>query len=1128
MHSTGAVAVSLGASPATGRVRAAVHKQPFAAMDTRGGAAGRGSVYAMDKARAWEENGVSKAVRVFIGTSNTAWMQRHQRWWVRTAEKLDKTSTGRRRLRRSLGAAGSSGDLLAAVAGGREDAEGAYGSSGQAAGGWSSESADSLSDSGSESASSDELEGAGDLDLDVGAGVGVAGLMTPQSSGVAAGAGVGGPRAKSTVPMPALADSPTREQHGVPPTPATAPAERGLRGERRSADLRGERRSADLTRVAGETARRRSSLSAIRAFFHRGDRKPASGGETGETGEAREAASALRGRAASLSGPLVAAGAASAPTTPTPKASLLSPTTPKTSLLRRTVASRQHTRTVTWQRAEAPDAGPHGADAVLLAGRAAVRLETASAEALSTAYTEVTCRALRIGAHEWAEMWAELDAHGVRFYASAHSRARSRAAAHVQLAAARLSVFSALDVSLALAYAARSGRKARVAVFKLRTAAEGREWYARLAGLMGGAMPRGVAVGVPELGVKVHVALQGGEDAWAVRAAAVAALLADGVVGRRAAAWLAAERQGDARVAVAWRRGDRLAWMLPSGAVDPAAAAGAWRVHAGDARVAGPALAEASHSLELRTLAHYPDSVGGVGGGVGGVGGEGGEGAAAAAAAALDEPPGVEGFVLLRRSDASLRAFRPVLLAAHDGLLFVVSAPRAARHLDCAAPGGGGGGGSAGCERLYHPQALACARQMCQARFMLKLAAVWDIASVAADAAAGEADSAAAAAEAEGPSSAGARARLRRLVHARPSSRSSAAAHASSAACRLRLTTRAGAWVELWAESAQCALAWQQRLRGLRAYWAQRQLADVALRSRACVLNYALQGRERDLPAALDERAYAVSAVWHACVLLGCRAVVHAGMLYRKRRRHQGLRRVFCVLTRGHLVEFDYPHVMGQDDQMVARVKAQDALLARMAVGAGEGAQEDSAEAPARLLFARSRTLALRRCYVVSRRTDDLSTEDIMCEPWVMTDIGNYSGLRLADRLYADGVVSHDFIDDCVFTVWRPPASSSLSAPSTSLSPAVHPALSSPSSPSVSASASASASASPSPPRSSAESCASEAAEGVQAKEQVVRSAAAGLRRRLAVYKARTAVEMELWVAAVNQEIRRMVEDDAW
>ncbi|KAJ2784066.1 hypothetical protein GGI18_003460 [Coemansia linderi] len=74
----------------------------------------------------------------------------------------------------------------------------------------------------------------------------------------------------------------------------------------------------------------------------------------------------------------------------------------------------------------------------------------------------------------------------------------------------------------------------------------------------------------------------------------------------------------------------------------------------------------------------------------------------------------------------------------------------------------------------------------------------------------------------------------------------------------------------------------------------------------------------------------------------------------------------------------------------------------------------------ARLLYVKSRSLALRRCYVVSRFIDDLSTNDIMCEPWVMTDIGNYSGLRLADRVYADGVISHELINDCVFTILRP------------------------------------------------------------------------------------------------------------
>ncbi|PIA17925.1 hypothetical protein COEREDRAFT_80232 [Coemansia reversa NRRL 1564] len=262
-------------------------------------------------------------------------------------------------------------------------------------------------------------------------------------------------------------------------------------------------------------------------------------------------------------------------------------------------------------------------------------------------------------------------------------------------------------------------------------------------------------------------------------------------------------------------------------------------------------------------------------------------------------------------------------------------------------------------------------------------------------------------------------------------------------ACKFKLVTRAGAEVVLWAANERCMREWVQRLTELRFYWINRLAADFALNSQVCMLNYAIQGRSSDCHGELewnDEVAWAERAVWHACLMLGCRNIIKSGVLYRKQHRHQGMRKVFCILTQGRLVEFEYPRaptdprqtalaeLMARNDASMSQIfgdirdsHSNKPTPADAPESTTEAADTKSASnSDASLLFSKSRSLSLRQCYVVSRFTDDLSTHDIMCEPWVRTDIGNYNGLRLADRVYADGTISHELITDCIFTVWRP------------------------------------------------------------------------------------------------------------
>ncbi|KAJ2412540.1 thiamine pyrophosphokinase [Coemansia sp. RSA 2530] len=597
--------------------------------------------------------------------------------------------------------------------------------------------------------------------------------------------------------------------------------------------------------------------------------------------------------------------------------------------------------------------------------------------------------------------------------------------------------------------------------------------------------PNSVLVSVPEMGVKVQVKLgrhnaevpsnifvDGADDrmlehmwrcesttVWHIRRDVVNVLLSDKTIAPQMQQWLDAEREGLMSVGMAWRRFDRLDWAIPCGALD---STGNFKVSSVNELVVGPQLLEGTHTLELRILEHYPDAV-------------------EIDGTSVSEPLSVEGFVMLKRDKkrrTEIVTYRPVLLTSHDSWLFLIKAPRAAQHLDVSdnvcdvLPGRSGVHTSASSVAAglrsdgdgvdsdqvvcyYYPNQRTSAKQMSLAKYMLNITEVDQIVPVmhdygdttnegslrsesivSVDAESGSAHSShvlQTVAADSGTHRSKAKGKLLSFLRAKKN---------RQMACKFKLVTRAGATVVLWAANEQCMHEWVRRLTELRYYWINRLLSDLTLRSQVGVLNYALQGRrsrEKDMPDWNEEKAWADRAIWHACLNLGCRDIIMSGTLYRKRHRHQGMRKVFCILTRGRIIEYKCPQAPHAPIQSVLaeQIVRRDARLSQLFGGAQDGSgggtahtemSDISSEATgsiannseARLLYVKSRSLALRRCYVVSRFIDDLSTNDIMCEPWVMTDIGNYSGLRLADRVYADGVISHELINDCVFTILRP------------------------------------------------------------------------------------------------------------
>ncbi|KAJ2754568.1 hypothetical protein GGI19_002303 [Coemansia pectinata] len=764
---------------------------------------------------------------------------------------------------------------------------------------------------------------------------------------------------------------------------------------------------------------------------------------------------------------------------------------------------------------------------VILSTRAVVRRETASHTAFTEKYNEATCQRFRQGVQEWSEMWLALTKRGILFYLTSKKRPTVQILFPPYISIApRVSLFSTLDLSLAITYCSRrhaedtatdkKGKAAlgsaaaeesesnkstlRVVIVKFPSFQVACEWYREIGQILlfgrilypqcflgaiapaAQSPPNSVLVSVPEMGVKVQVklgrhnaevpnnVLLGGTDdrllehqwrceattVWHIRRDVVNVLLSDKTIEPQMQQWLDAEREGLMSVGMAWRRFDRLDWVIPCGALD---STGNFKVSSVNELVIGPQLLEGTHTLELRILEHYPDSV-------------------EIDGTSVSEPMSVEGFVMLKRDKkrrTEIVTYRPVLLTSHDNWLFLIKAPRAAQHMDvsdsaCDTPLGCSGAHASASSTntgirndgddnqvvcYHHPNQRTSSKQMSMAKYMLNITEVDQIVPILHDY-----DDAAhdGSLRSESIASVDAESVSTHSSHAPQTASIDSGTHRAKAkgkllgflrakknrqtACKFKLVTRAGATVVLWAASEQCMHEWVRRLTELRYYWINRLLSDLTLRSQVGVLNYALQGRrsrEKDMPDWNDEKAWADRAIWHACLNLGCRDIIMSGTLYRKRHRHQGMRKIFCILTRGRIIEYKCPQAPHAPIQSVLaeQIVRRDARMSQLFDGARDSSgggfahaamSDISSEATssiannseARLLYAKSRSLALRRCYVVSRFIDDLNTNDIMCEPWVMTDIGNYSGLRLADRVYADGVISHELINDCVFTVWRP------------------------------------------------------------------------------------------------------------
>ncbi|KAJ2500128.1 hypothetical protein GGH96_002997 [Coemansia sp. RSA 1972] len=1138
--------------------RATQHKHPFAPIELAVEPT-KETVFR----RAYDAH-THRVVRTFIGPTTTDWMQQHKRWWTRTAEKMESRGAARTIRRRSKTEARDSPNELFAHESDVSDA---------VASDWSA-------DSDSESACSDIEDEVHNVHVTV-----ASPEIEPQAITEIEPQAMDEP---TTIPMPELPSSPRDSLKTAPLSTHEGPNKARRRSSLQTLKglFRRHSTSSKLRRNSDAAVEGRRSLDTVPSVSstEQLDRGRALSLSNGNNGSVRSPgqlaprssvdAGATSPKLASLRRIAVTRNSLSATRQPPAEPAksdvdamlpppALNPADMHIQLSSLSTSDSTHSRINKSRRAMVAKVRAYysrhahiSETTVLMSTRAVVRRETAAAEAFTDKYNEVTCMQYRQSSQEWAEMWLALTKRGIMFYLAS----KKRPTVCVQFppyaaVAPRVSLFSTLDLSLAIMYPSHMATtdvrtedpdksSLRVVVIKFPSAQVACTWYREIgqALLLGrvaypGAFlnetqpaaqpaPSSVAVHVPELGIKVQVqlgrhsldvppgVLLGGSDdavlerqwrretttVWHVRRDVVRALLRDPVACAQTQEWIDKERRGEMTLGMAWRRNDRLDWIMPCGALD---AHGCFRVATVSDSIVGPQLLERTHALELRVLEHYPDSV-------------------AVDNAQIAEPVGVEGFVMLKH-ERRIVSYRPALLTTHNGLVFVVSAPRAARHMEahtqqCSLSHTENSASEAPDVRYYHPDARTCSKQMSLARYMLNITDIEQIEPLQPD----NDDT---------------------HKHGLRSKR------ARQASCKFRMVTRTGASVVVWTSSTVCMREWVHRLTNLRLYWTHRLMADHALHSQTCMLNYKGQGRSsriRNDADWFDEGMWAERQIWHACLILGCRTVIKCGILYRKRRHHQGMRKVFCILTHSRLIEFSYPSSpLAPGQSMLAehmlRSEPTMAHVFRNIHGSDSASQSNAS-----ILFSKARSLSLHRCYVVSRFMDDLSERDIMCEPWVMTDIGNYTGLRLADRVYADGVVSHELITDCIFTVWRPtfvpmilrssaaPEINAVSDDCGAEPPSSPRMPASPSMPSASGySSSISTSSISSSPthdtKPGAHRVGDEIRLSIDKKDGSKHNAmGSSMRHRVGVYKARTNSEMAQWVAAINQEIRRMSLSGEW
>ncbi|CAG8520002.1 7697_t:CDS:2 [Funneliformis mosseae] len=202
-----------------------------------------------------------------------------------------------------------------------------------------------------------------------------------------------------------------------------------------------------------------------------------------------------------------------------------------------------------------------------------------------------------------------------------------------------------------------------------------------------------------------------------------------------------------------------------------------------------------------------------------------------------------------------------------------------------------------------------------------------------------------------------------------------------------------GTVITLQTYSRQTLDEWIKRLDELIKYWKARLISDVHTRINMFKVNVDYH-QEDDDNASQDGihshwnnfHSYVNTAIWHWCILNGCRGITKGGLLYHKTHLRGTFQNYHHILIRGHLLYYN--------------------LYTRSSL---------SGTAKRQNFHKRRGCIHLTDCYVYS---GGITENDLLYSSSSRYNISD-NGTHKLPRIYPDGMYCFDDDEECTFVIWQ-------------------------------------------------------------------------------------------------------------